>query len=68
MNFNTMPKPGDKIEVVFSGREDGIATVLEVHPYTGAYPQWFTHIVRFAAEKTRRGWMEIAANVLSERK
>ena len=68
MDLKTLPTIGDPIEVCFSGREDGIATVLDVFPYTGRYPDWFTHVVRFSAENTSRGWMEITVNVDQERK
>lgn len=64
----TMPNVGDSIKVVFSGREDGIATVLAVYPYTGRYTEFFTHVMRYTAEKTLSGWMEIAIDVESERK
>ena len=67
MYLPSLPKPGDEITVAFSGREDGKAEVLEVRPYTGAYPQWFTHIIKYRALNTRRGWMEITADIENER-
>ena len=63
MDFLKVPRPGQRINVVGSGEEDGMATVISVQRYTGAYPAFFTHVVRYTAQNTRRGWMEIAANV-----
>jgi hypothetical protein len=42
---------------------DGSASVLAVQPYTGRYPQHFTHVLRLAAPKTYRRWLEIAVDL-----
>lgn len=52
------PKVGDKTKYWSSGREDGIATVLEVRPYTGLYKQHFKYFVRLTSENTTKGWIE----------
>jgi hypothetical protein len=52
------PKVGDRTKYWSSGREDGIATILEIRPYTGRYPQWFKYIVRLTSENIRKGWIE----------
>ncbi len=59
---SSKPKPnvGDELPTWFSGREDGLSTVLAVTPYTGRYPEFFSWVVRFTALNTRRGWMEQA--------
>ncbi len=67
MYFKTLPKKGDKIEMCICGSKDGKETVLDVYPYTGVYKEHFTHVVRYTALRTRRGWMEIAVDVESER-
>ena len=38
------------------------ALILAVFPYTGKYPQWFTHVVRLYAPNTKRGWLEMAVD------
>ncbi len=58
-------KIGDKCPVWWNTgetNEDGrpLGTVLAVRPYTGAYPQWFTQIVRLTAPSTKRGWLEMS--------
>lgn len=47
------------------GREAGqhLATVIGIKPYTGRYPELFTHVVRLTAPDTRRGWMETVAKL-----
>ena len=52
------PKVGDKTKYWSSGREDGIATVLEVRPYTGLYKQHFKYFVRLTSENLTKGWIE----------
>ena len=52
-------KVGDKIPTWFSGEPDGLSTILQITPYTGAFPQWFTHVARVTAPRTNRGWMEV---------
>jgi hypothetical protein len=37
-----------------------LATIIAVSPYTGNYPESFTHVLRLTAPNTRRGWMEMA--------
>ena len=57
-----MDKPltvGDTYPTWFSDREDGLSTIMEIRPYTGVYKQWFTHILRLSAPRTKRGWLEM---------
>lgn len=42
---------------------DHLALVMEIKPYTGRYTQWFTHILRLAAPRTNRGWLEMSVNL-----
>lgn len=44
-------------------RPDGSSTVLECRPYSGKYPHFFTHILRLAAPRTGRGWLEQAVSL-----
>jgi hypothetical protein len=39
------------------------AIVLAVFPYTGKYPEWFTHVLRLSAPSTKQGWLEMAADL-----
>lgn len=34
-----------------------------VTPYKGAYPEFFTHIIRVRALRTAIGWLEIAVKL-----
>jgi hypothetical protein len=52
------PKVGDKIPIWCSGSPDGLATIIEVRPYTGTGKKWFRYVVRFSAMNTSQGWME----------
>lgn len=40
-------------------RYDG-RLVLEVHPYTGRYPQWFTHVLVLTSPYTCSGTISMA--------
>lgn len=51
---------GGKLETWFSCQSDGLSTILEVQPYRGRYPQWFTHVLKVTAPRTSRGWLEVA--------
>ena len=55
-------KVDDKILTWFSDEPDGMSRILKVFPYTGRYPQWFTHIVRVTSPRVRKGWVEMAVN------
>jgi hypothetical protein len=46
-------------------KKDGFypARVLGSRRYTGAYPQWFTHILKLEAPRTQRGWLEMTVNL-----
>lgn len=44
-------------------RPDGSATVLSIQPYTGRYPEAFNYVLRVAAPRTDRGWLEIAVQL-----
>jgi len=52
-----IPKVGDTVPYWFA--PEG-TQVMDVRPYTGRYPQWFSAVVRLAAPRTRRGWLEAA--------
>ena len=49
-----IPKVGHVIDYWFNH----VATILEVKPYKGLYPQWFKWFVKLSAPNTRRGWLE----------
>jgi hypothetical protein len=55
------PKVGDKVRTWFSGRSDGMSTVLEVKPYKGAYPACFQWQLRLSSESAKTGslWMAV---------
>lgn len=50
---------GEKIETWFSDSNDGMSTILSIEPYRGKYRQFFTHVLRVTAPRTRAGWIEI---------
>jgi hypothetical protein len=54
-------KVGDKIETWFSDMPDGKSTIIAIDPYRGKYPQWFRHVLRVTAPRTKRGWLEVCA-------
>ena len=54
------PVVGARFEMWSSGRDDGLSTILEVRPYTGAYPQWFKYIVKFTAQNNHSGTAEVS--------
>jgi len=57
-----MIKVGDQITTWFSDRWDGKSTVLAIRPYTGKYPQFFTHFLEVTAPRTRRRSLEVCYN------
>jgi hypothetical protein len=42
---------------------DGSSTVLDCFPYTGRYPEIFSHVLRLACPQTSRGWVEQAVSL-----
>ena len=56
-----MYKIGERYHTWFSGREDGISTILGIEPYRGKYPQWFTHVLVLSSSNTS-GKSEMAVN------
>ena len=56
-------KVGDKIETWFSDSFDGLSVVLEIVPYRGRYPQWFTHTVTVTAPRTRARSIQMAVDL-----
>lgn len=36
------------------------AKIIDIKPYKGAYPQYFTHVLQLTNPGTRRGWTEMA--------
>lgn len=44
-------------------RPDGSATVLSIQPYVGEYHEAFNYVLRLAAPRTDRGWLEIAVQL-----
>ena len=47
------------METWFADNPEGMSEVLKVERYRGAYPQWFSWVVRVTAPRTKRRWMEI---------
>lgn len=49
----------------FDGRPSGDhrAAVVHVRPYTGAYPDVFTHVLTLRAPRTRAGLLEMSVNL-----
>lgn len=43
-----------------TGRPNNMAVILEVKPYTGAFPQHYDCVLRLEAPRTWRGWLEMA--------
>jgi len=60
MTLNNLPKVGDKIPTWFSDCPSLQSTVLEVLPYRGKYPEYFSCVLRLTAPRTRRGSLEMA--------
>lgn len=44
-------------------QSDGSASVLAAQPYTGRYPEHFTHILRLAAPRIHKGWLEMTVDL-----
>jgi hypothetical protein len=61
--FKQLPKPGDTV-IYWSSKIEN--NVLETRPYTGRFPQYFTHFLKFKSD-TPRGWSETVINVPSAR-
>jgi len=40
-----------------------MARVIEAFPYTGKYPQWFTHVLRLYDPNRIKGWTEMAVDL-----
>jgi hypothetical protein len=53
--MNYMPKEGDLIKAYNSPE---IHRVLKVYPYTGKYPEYFTHVLKLSSEITKSGTIE----------
>jgi hypothetical protein len=51
-------KAGDKFPTWYSGKPDGMSTILNIKPYKGRYN--FTHVLTLTAPNTSRGWLEQA--------
>ncbi len=51
---------GDRITTWFSARPDGKSTIVAIHPYTGRYPQHFTHVLVLTAPRTYAGTLEMS--------
>jgi hypothetical protein len=57
-----LPKIGEVIKIGWSSPEgEQRARVISIVPYTGRYPNYFTHVIRLTSN-TNRGWTEIAWN------
>lgn len=52
---------GDRYHTWFSGREDGMSTIIDVLPYRGKYPQWFSHVLVLSSSN-RSGKTEMTVN------
>jgi hypothetical protein len=59
-------KEGDLYPVWWStGVREGawnLARIIGVQPYTGRYPESFTHVLKLHAPNTDRGWLEMAVH------
>lgn len=62
MDFEKLPQIGDEIG---DRRDDVVSIVIKVCGYTGRYPEFFTHVVRYTTPQTASGYMTMAVNVLS---
>jgi hypothetical protein len=49
-----IPKVGDQIKL----HKGDVSTVLKVYPYTGKYPEYFSHVLRLSSTQTRSGYIE----------
>ena len=65
MDFKTLPKKGDQVDMYIT---HPLQTVIEVFPYTGRYPEFFTHVMKYTSPITLSGFNEITINVDQERK
>ena len=59
-------KVGAAYPTWFSGNADGLSRIVAVKPYTGIYPQWFTHVLELTAPNTNKGTVEMTADARSE--
>ena len=53
---------GDEIETWFSDTPSGKSRILDIRPYRGKYPEFFTHMVVVTAPRIRAGKLEMAVN------
>lgn len=56
-------KVGDTYPVWWTGDKGSMATVLGISPYRGRYTEMFTHVLKLAAPRTRRGSLEMAVKL-----
>lgn len=63
-----MYKKGDRYHTWFSGREDGMSTIIDVLPYHGKYPQWFTNVLVLSADRTKSGKLEMTVNFENDKR
>ena len=60
MYFKELPKRGDSVKMYVTF---GPQCVINVRPYDGKYPQFFTHIMKHSSPITMSGTSEIAIDV-----
>jgi len=64
MFFPKMPKVGDEVQMYVTGP---VSRVIALEPYTGRYPEFFTHNMKYTSHISNKGWMEITIDVGEER-
>lgn len=55
MIWKKVPEVGDKIRAYVT---HPLAVIMEVRPYTGRYPQHFTHVIRYTSPITGSRYSE----------
>ncbi len=54
-----LPQPGDELSTWTGNPEDSKSFVIKVMPYTGRYPDMFSHVLRYTALNTTQGYMDV---------
>lgn len=54
------PVVGDRYPCWWNSDQDGLATILQVRPYTGRFTRWFTHTIVLDCHQTKSRTVEMA--------
>lgn len=52
-------RPGDLYPVWWWTPPANMARIIEIQPYRGRYPEYFSHVLRLFSD-TKQGWLDMA--------